>query len=492
QDGAGCEQVFHAVVANSNGPVINSISSTNITCNGGKNGSITITNVTGGSGTLTYEVNGSEWQTSTSFTGLTAGMNTIVVKDGLGCSGTYQILLTEPAPISVNVATANLQCSGISSGSATVTAGGGSGTMAYSMNGNFYQSSNMFTSLAAGSYQADVRDAGGCIGTSTFTITSPSPILISNTGVLDVTCNGAGNGVVNIIASGGTGSLQYSLDGLTYQASNNFSGLDGGSYTVFVKDNNGCTKTQSIVIHEPTAISLSTTISNVSCAGGSNGSVTANVTGGTGTYVYQWSGHHAGPNSSISGLGAGAYTLTVVDENGCSNTLVSVVTQPVSPLIINATVVDASGSSAADGSINATVTGGTALYSYNWSNGATTPNVTNLLPGTYIVTVTDMNGCITSGVYHVGFTTGIQNANVGTTQVKLYPNPTDAFITLESDNAVIDQVEVLNLIGEVLYSETPKTVKVNINLTGLVEGMYFVRYHANNTYTTKRVELVKH
>ena len=206
--------------------------------------------------------------------------------------------------------------------------------------------------------------------------------------------------------------------------------------------------------------------------------------------AYSWS-NHLSTSSSVSNVGAGTYTVTMTDENGCTKTISAVVTQPASPLIINATVYNASSTTTADGGINATVTGGTAPYTYSWSNGPITPSNNNVLPGTYIVTVTDVNGCVTSGVYTVGSATGIQNLASGITQVKIYPNPADAFVTLESDNAVIDHVELLNLVGEIVYKDSPKTVKVNISLDGLVEGMYFVRYQVNGKYITKRIEVLK-
>lgn len=490
KDGAGCMNVFHITVTNSNGPVINSVSSTNVTCNGGNNGTINVTNVTGGSGTLYYQVNGSAWQTSTSFGGLGAGVNTVVVQDGLGCSGSYQVTLTQPAAISVNVTTANLLCSGMNTGSATVTAGGGSGTLAYSLDGTTFQSSNLFTNLSPGTYPVFVRDAGGCIGTDNFTITSPKPILISNTGALDVTCHGYANGAITISASGGTGTLQYSLGGSGYQSSNHFGGLSGGTYTVFVKDANGCTKTATVLINEPAAIVASANVTNVSCAGGHNGTISVSVTGGTPGFTYSWS-NQAGTGANISNLAAGTYSLIITDENGCVKTLSSTVTQPSSPLIVNAVVTNASSNTSADGFIITTVTGGTPGYTFSWSNGPVTQNDYNLLPGSYVVTITDANGCVTSGVYTVGSATGIQNLTSGATQVKIYPNPANAFITLESDNAVIDRVELLNLVGEVLYTDSPKTVKANVSLEGLSEGMYFVRYQVNNKYVTKRIEVLK-
>jgi hypothetical protein len=488
RDGSGCEAVFQAIVINSNGPVINSISSTNVSCYGGFNGSITVTNVTGGTGTLYYSVNGSPWQLSNNFAGISAGVNTVLVQDGLGCTGSYTTVITSPAAIVVNVSATDLLCSGNPTGSATVTAGGGSGVMAYSTDGITYQSGNVFNNLSAGNYQVFVRDAGSCVASNNFTITTPAPIVI-NVGILNVTCSGSANGGIAINANGGTGSLQYSLDGLTYQPGKHFAGLSGGVYTIYVKDANGCVKTQTASIYEPTAIVTSSNVSNVSCYGGHNGSISVNASGGTGGFVYTWSNNATGPVAS--NLYPGSYSLTVTDNNGCTKTLSDVVTQPSSPLVINATITNATSGTSADGALVATVTGGTSPYTYSWSNGPTTPYNDNLLPGTYIATVTDANGCVTSGVFTVGSSAGIQSLASGSTQVKIYPNPADAFVTLESNDATIDQVEVLNLVGEVVYKDSPKTIKVNINVSGFTEGMYFVRYQVNNKYVTKRIEVLK-
>ncbi len=166
------------------------------------------------------------------------------------------------------------------------------------------------------------------------------------------------------------------------------------------------------------------------------------------------------------------------------------ITQPANPLIINAVVNDASGIANADGDITITVTGGTTPYTYNWSNGYAFPDNGSLIAGSYTATITDANGCVTSGVYTVGTTVGLQNVVVSDL-VRIYPNPANSVLTVESGNVNLDQVEILNIIGEVLYKVTPNDNRIEIGLEGLNEGLYFLRYKVNSTYVTKRFEIVK-
>lgn len=489
QDGSGCNNLFHSTITDANGPVINTVSSTNVTCFGEDNGTISITNVTGGSGTLNYGVDGSPWQTATSFTGLTAGSHTVTVKDGLGCSGSYIITLTEPAAIMVTTTPANVSCFGGSNGSVNISAGGGSGTLAYSTNGNNYQSSNTIGNLPAGTYTAYVRDAGGCVGTTSFVITQPPAITIAGMGVLNVSCNGANDGAVMIGANGGTGTLQYSVNGSNYQNLGFFPGLGGAIYTVYVKDANGCIATTTAIVNEPLPVSVSYSLYNISCAGGNDGVIDLTVTGGVAPYFYSWS--NGVTTEDNFNLPAGNYNVVVTDANLCSYAAAYSITQPANPLIVNAVISNATGLGNADGSIDVTITGGTAPYSYSWSNGATTQDLSGVLPGSYIVTITDANGCITTGVYNVTAPTGTEAIAVSPNAIKVYPNPASGFVTVDGGSLLVERVEMFNIIGELVYSEEPKQLKTNLNISGLAEGLYFLKIKTGNSYVTKRLDVYK-
>ena len=137
----------------------------------------------------------------------------------------------------------------------------------------------------------------------------------------------------------------------------------------------------------PTAIASATP---VSCNGGTNGAVTLVVNGGTPAYSYSWS--NGSVTQNLTGVAAGTYTVTVTDANGCTITTSATVTQPLAPLALSTTQVNTTCGNS-NGSIDLTVVGGTAGYTYNWSNGAVTQDLSALLAGGYSVTVTDANGC---------------------------------------------------------------------------------------------------
>ncbi|NBP05907.1 MAG: PKD domain-containing protein [Bacteroidetes bacterium] len=236
KDTAGCVVTTTGDIQDSNGPSFGSISSTNVTCNGGNDGSITVNSVSGGSGTIEYSLTGANWQTSNKFTGLSAGNYNIQVRDANKCiSQSQTIIIRQPAAISLSKTVTNVRCNGESDGSAVILASGGAGTLAYSINGGLsWQSSNVFNNLNAGEYMVMVRDAGGCMGTISFNI-EEAPRITALLSILNVQCHGARSGEVNFTASGGKAPYQYSIGG-AYQSSGRFTGLSGGNYIYFIKD----------------------------------------------------------------------------------------------------------------------------------------------------------------------------------------------------------------------------------------------------------------
>jgi hypothetical protein len=485
KDGVGCEIVVIVTVNDSNGPSITSTSFTNVSCNGGSDGSVTVNSVTGGTGVLQYSINGTVWQTSPSFNGLEAGTYTIIVRDQNNCIGLATVTVTEPNPFVISTSVMHVTCNGGNDGSVTVLASGGAGTLAYSLNGLAWQSTNTFSGLTAGHYAVTIRDAGNCYGSANFTITEPTAIAVFANS-LNVSCHGAMDGGINVQASGGTGVLQYSIDGTTYTLSPNFTGLAGGAYTVYVKDANACVITQQVTVFEPTALTVVATLANVRCAGGDDGVINLFVSGGTGPYQYMWSNGET--DEDIFHLPIGTYSVTVSDENGCAQVGVWTITSPSSALILNATVSDATGATVADGDIDLTVTGGNAPYTYSWSNGATTEDLHNVAPGLYVVIVTDVNGCATTMTYLVGFTTAVAGG-MDDFNVSLYPNPASSTAIVASNADVIQRVMVYDMLGHLLIDAQPNTTKTEINVAGLSNGTYIVKVLVNELVKVKRLEI---
>ncbi|WP_281233076.1 T9SS type A sorting domain-containing protein [Flavobacterium gelatinilyticum] len=367
--------------------IIATPSKTDISCNGGVNGTATVT-VTGGTGAYTYS-----WApyggTAATATGLAAGTFTVTITDANGCTGTQDIIIIEPAAITASIVQTDVTCNGLADGSATVTAAGGTGAYTYSWapSGGTAETAS---GLAAGIYTVTITDANGCTGTQSVTIAEPTALTaaISHT---DVTCNLGSDGSATVSVSGGTAGYTYSWapSGGTAATA---TGLTAGIYTVTVTDANGCTATENVTIAQPTAIDVTAVTTNVTCNGDSNGSIALTVTGGTGAYTYSWL-HSGETTSAVSGLAAGDYIATVTDANGCFSSLTITINEPA---VLAATVskTDVSCNGGVNGTATATVTGGTGAYTYSWAPyGGTAATAAGLAAGTFTVTITDANGC---------------------------------------------------------------------------------------------------
>jgi inosine/xanthosine triphosphate pyrophosphatase family protein len=220
---------------------------------GQSNGSITAS-ATGGTG-FTYSLNGGAYQASGTFNGLAAGAYTVTAKNSNGCLGSTQVTLTATNPcagITVVVTTTQVNpATGQSNGSITASATGGTG-FTYSLNGGAYQTSGTFSGLAAGTYTVTAKNSNGCLGSTQVTLTATNPctntnITITNAIVAYTPCVTPASGKITVTATGSSG-YTYNLNSGAYQTSNIFSSLSAGTYTVGVKDLNGCTGTASATV----------------------------------------------------------------------------------------------------------------------------------------------------------------------------------------------------------------------------------------------------
>jgi hypothetical protein len=490
QDGTGCNTTVSGLIISAGGPTITTSSSQNISCHGGSDGSITINTVIGGTGILNYSKDGVTFQTSNVLTGLSEGTYFVQVKDANSCVATVSVNLSQPNAFLIAPISSSVSCHGSATGSSTIAASGGAGFLAYSLNGGFsYQSGTVFNGLSAGAYTVTVKDAANCTGTSLFTISQPKQITLV-VGALNATCYSSNDGEITVSASGGVSPFLYSISGVTYSSINTFTNLAGNStYTVYTKDANNCIVATSQFITEPTLLSISPIASNVSCAGGNNGIINLNVNGGVSPYYYQWS--NGATTSSNSNLTAGSYSVTVNDYNGCSGVKTFTLTQPLTPLIVNGVVIDATTSISLNGNIDVTMNGGTAPYVYSWSNGATSEDLSGLNPGSYLVTITDSKGCTTSNTFIVGISTGLASVQITTSDVKIYPNPANDYATIEVVGYKIDKIELVNLLGQTIFITEVNASLIRFGTSDLTNGTYFVKITSNNNTITKKINISK-
>ncbi|WP_165585856.1 MBG domain-containing protein, partial [Pedobacter nototheniae] len=376
-------------------------SQTNVSCNGGSNGSATVA-VTGGTGAYTYA-----WApsggTGATASGLVSGTYTVTIKDANLCQTTQSFTITQPTAITTSAAQTNVACNGGTTGSASVTASGGAGSYTYSWAPSGGTAATA-SGLAAGAYTVTITDANGCTATRNFNITQPTAIA-ATTSQTNVSCNGGSNGSAAVTVSGGTPSYTYlwSPSGGTASAA---TGLIAGTYSVLITDANGCTLTKTITVTQPAALAVAPSQTNVSCNGGSNGSATAVVTGGTGAYTYSWS-PTGGTASTATGLTAGTYTLTITDANACQTTQSYTITQPAA-LVATPSQTNVLCNGSSTGTATVTVTGGTGVYTYAWSpSGGTGATATGLAAGTYTVTIKDANLCQTTQSFTITQPTAI-------------------------------------------------------------------------------------
>ncbi len=309
--------------------------------------------------------------------------------------------------ISVSGTSSNPTTVGGTNGSISVTASGSSG-FTFSINGGAFQASGNFNNLAAGSYTVTAKDGNGCTGSNSFTLVNPNPcagVTITVTGSVVNPTIGQGNGSISASASGGAGGFTFSLNGGAFQASGTFNNLAAGNYTVTAKDANGCTgsNTFNLVAINPCAgvtITVTGTVVNPTGGATTDGSITASASGGAGGFTYSLNGGAFQASGTFNNLGAGNYTVTAKDANGCtgSNSFTLTAPNPCSGITItvsNAVVGNTPCQSPASGSITVTPSGGTGPYTFRLNSGSfQASNIfSNLVAGAYSVTAKDANGC---------------------------------------------------------------------------------------------------
>jgi gliding motility-associated-like protein len=371
---------------------------TNVSCNGGNDGAI-ILNITGGTSPYTYA-----WSTSDGSglvpgdrdqSGLTAGTYNVVVTDDNGATANGSYTITEPAAITYALDITDVNCYGGNDGSIEVAASGGTGIYEYSLDGGAYQSNGLFTGLSAATYSVTIRDENSCTITFNANVSEPATALTGSvTAQTNVTCSGGSDGSVTVEGAGGTGNYEYALNGGSYQTSGTFTGLSEGIFTVTVRDENLCTYDVPFTIIALTTdlVIQVTSQTSPACYGNANGSITVAGSGGTSPYEYQVNGSAFQTSGTFTDLSAGDYTFVVQDANGCTASVEVTLTEP-EEISVNPEVTPVSCPGNNDGQIILNVSGGTTPYTFNWSNGASSENLTNIDFGSYTVEITDANGC---------------------------------------------------------------------------------------------------
>ena len=378
-DSEGCTSTSTAVIDDSSSPNV-STSVLSTSC-GEDDGSATAT-ATGGTTPYTYA-----WSNSSvgaMISNLSSGTYSVTVTDAAGCTATSTTTVDDSSNNSASAASTNTSC-GEDNGTAMASGTGGTAPYTYAWSNG--STSAAITGLASGTYTVTITDAAGCTASANTTVDdSSSPA--ASTSSMATTC-GEDNGTATVTITGGVAPYTYLWS--NGSSDQNISALSAGSYTVTVTDSEGCTSTSTVTVGDSTSPNVSTTTTTTSC-GEDNGSATATATSGTSPYTYAWSNGSTG--AMLSNLSSGAYTVTVTDAAGCSATSTATVDNSSNN---SASATSTNTSCGEDnGAAMASATGGTAPYTYAWSNGSTSAAITGLAAGTYTVTITDAAGCTAS------------------------------------------------------------------------------------------------
>lgn len=420
EDGNGCQA--NGPIAVNEPPVLTvAVASTDPTCNGACDGTIDLTGA-GGTPPLQYSIdNGTTYQGTPNFAGLCAGTYDIDITDANGCKVTGTATLTDPPVVDFTFTTTDATC-GQLNGEINVAATGGDGNYQYSIdNGATFQAGNVFAGISSGTYDVVVEDGNGCSHTQQVSIIDLGGPTVDAVAVVEPLCPGSCDGEVNITASGGTAPLQYSLDGVTFQAGNVITGQCAGTYTVYVQDANGCQVTGTATLTDPPVIAYTANITDLTCFNQCNGEIEiVNTTGGNGTYQYSVdNGANFQANPVFANLCAGNYDVVVQDGNGCQSVSVEPVAEPTQVTAVWTETPNNcnQANSACDGQLDLDAAGGTGAYQYSINNGASFQAgdiFTGLCAGTYDIVIEDANGCQVTDVATVTEPTALSFASVTT------------------------------------------------------------------------------
>ncbi|WP_055149226.1 SprB repeat-containing protein [Jiulongibacter sediminis] len=342
-------------------------STKDLTCYESADGEIDLT-VTGG--TESYSYSWSNSATTQDLTGLAANTYSVTVTDANGCSATASVQIYQPDLLVATISSStNLSCYKSNDGAIDLEVSGGSGHYNYSWSNS--ATTEDLSGLAAGTYSVTVTDDNNCTATASVEITQPDTLIATITSSKKLSCDEAGDGEIDLAVSGGTENYSYSWSNSA--TTQDLTGLQAGIYSVTVTDANSCTATASVEITQPdTLLATITSTKDLTCYESADGEIDLTVTGGTESYSYSWS--NSATTQDLTGLSANTYSVTVTDANGCSATATVELTQPLQPILTEASHLNPTTCGGSEGSISfstSNVPDGTFSLSYYYNNNTT-------------------------------------------------------------------------------------------------------------------------
>ena len=394
-DANGCEDMLPIEITQPTMLTTNIVQINPVGCPGETNGMVQF-EANGGTGNYQFSMAGLTNSTGL-FENLAADDYMMNITDNNNCSTSLNVTITEPLSIAIDLLdTQDVLCNGDSTGVINLAASGGAGNIMFSLE-NETNTTGTFDNLFAGNYNITITDANNCTNTIQSTINEPSNIAINIDQIQSTLCQGENSGSINLSASGGTGTFVYVL-GNDSNELGEFTNLSAGIYEVMVLDIYNCTSSITFEITEPDSLILSASqIQPTNCNGDNTGSVQLSASGGNGNYQFTSQNGDSNTTGLFENLPAGDFTITMVDDNNCSQSIVINIPQPT-PILINIPQtqnIDCHGNNS--GSLQLSAMGGTDNFIYTLGNETnTTGTFENLFSGIYNIIITDGNNCTTT------------------------------------------------------------------------------------------------
>ncbi len=390
----GCSYTGSVNINNAGGPTNETITSTDVSCNGGNNGTVSVIPSGGTPPYNYYWVPGG--QTTNVLSNLSAGTYNLEVQDANGCIRVVEVNINEPEAFIIQSVIVDASC-GDNNGAIALNTINANTPIAFNWSGpnGFTGNGESINNLSGGNYLATITDANGCVENSYFSVNEITADNISLI-VTNPLCFNSCDGILEVSPTNANYTYSWTNGGTNSSISN----LCDGLYGVDVVNNlTGCTSSTFTTINSPDSISLSIPfVTLASCNATCDAEASVIPSGGTLQYSFSWS-PSTGFTPSIQNLCAGSQFVTVTDLNNCSSTQEIVIQQPDDLTINIDYLADAYCVNNADGEINISVFGGDGNYNFSWSTlpasgfSSTTEDINNLLPSNYILSIIDGNNC---------------------------------------------------------------------------------------------------
>ncbi len=393
-DSAGCSY-FMPITIHEPDSIDIQVTIQNVSCTGFCDGQL-IFLASGGTGlTYTYQWNDPLLQNTATADSLCPGSYTIIVTDSVGCINSRTKSITEPLQLHAFIQSYNdVQCNGLCNGN--INSLGVGGTTPYNYSWSNLANTKNINGLCPDTFQVNITDANGCVDSISQIITEPTPFSIAIVDSTNLLCGAVCDGMATVRANGGT--LPYSYDWYNAGNQTDTTGINlcGGLNPVKVTDGNGCRDTAQVNLFAPPSLDITVTNEkDITCFNACNGTATVNASGGVSPYTITWNDPAATADTIVANLCPGTYTATVVDANGCIDSVQIIITEPtaLAATISDTTHIFCAGNCV--GTATVSVSGGTTPYSYLWPNAGnqTDSTATGLCDQFFTYAITDANGC---------------------------------------------------------------------------------------------------